>query len=362
MKILRQIIGIENLYYTYSLMSVPTAFFVVFIVSQLFFSQLNSRLVGLYEDYPATVGIVLGVVLLVIAREILQTIYVRWVLWRSKKKHAMPIKTTSIENSTIVEAAKDGYIKQRVVGIESQDNWKMYFLDIDHCYKTKHGSLVAYKKLTHTVFEIQLSRTVPNVVFDNKKASGRQFNSVFLNSQKINLEGNVKLAYEIYSPKTYHIDALSFISPEVLEAIMKLGRVDLEFIDDRLLCYAPLLTKSQIAGYRDKCLDVFTAVNNNLDTYRDDRLSGVDRKTDITPFAKKLLKNPYRYLWQTIALVVAVALLIIYSVLFSDDALFLDRLLNVIYYPIILIIASIIYTVQAKNKNRKILREFEAKK
>ena len=152
--------------------------------------------------------------------------------------------------------------------------------------RTEHKSHSIYS----TVCEIKLRKAVPNLVFDSKIARKEQFERVLLTAQKIPLLSEFEKYFTAYSPKYHKLEALSFITPEVLEAMISLKDSDIEFVGDSLFCFGPLFNKSQLVDFRQRCLNLHAKVNNNLPLYN-------FNKEPVSSLNKRLLKNPWRRLW-----------------------------------------------------------------
>ena len=178
----------------------------------------------------------------------------------------------------------------------------------------KSGKLIKIKQAFYSVFEAKLRRAVPNLIFDSQAVKGRQFKSVYLGAQKLKFDDNLDEHFQIYSPKNYEIDTLSIITPEVVEALVLAQSYDIEFVADSLFCYAPLLPKNQLAAFKQRALNIYDNVNDNLSSYRDERLSGKQRREQVSDFGRRLLDSPARYLkllaTSTVVIIVALALMI----------------------------------------------------
>lgn len=88
-----------------------------------------------------------------------------------------------------------------------------------------------------TIGGIKLNKTLPHLVLDSKKNNFLMSNLpvYFDNKQKISLEGNFDDYYQAYMPLDYHIDILSYITPEVMEFIISMAeKYDIEIVDDML--------------------------------------------------------------------------------------------------------------------------------
>ncbi|MYB39848.1 hypothetical protein F4X86_00950 [Candidatus Saccharibacteria bacterium] len=195
--------------------------------------------------------------------------------------------------------------------LDKHNFWYLYDV-VSNIYR-KNGDMPLYKsrQAFYTVFEAKLQRTVPHLVFDSKAAKGKQFGHIYLQAQRLSLDGNFDDYFDAYSPQGYEIDTLSFITPEVIVAMLEMHDCDIEFVEDGLMCYAPLLDKKSLADFKEKCLNLYASVNDNLNTYRDNRLSENRRAHDVSIMAKRLIRDPMRHAPMTIFSGVATASLII---------------------------------------------------
>lgn len=175
--------------------------------------------------------------------------------------------------------------------IAQYKNAHMYYAEYEYHQQTRGGSYLAIERY-YTVYEATLIRQLPHLVFDSKKAKKRQFKFIYHGSQKIGLEGNFDQHFETYSPQEYHIDTLSFITPEVMQAFIDVSPYcDIEIVGNKLLLYAPLLADYEIAAFEERGRYIASHINDNIDNYRDDRLHGDERKSDVTSFAKTLMRS-----------------------------------------------------------------------
>lgn len=172
---------------------------------------------------------------------------------------------------------------------------RLFLATFDFYQHTKHGKYLA-KQVHYLILEAQLKRNLPHILFDSKNAKGNQFESYYLKAQKISVQGSFDDVFTTYVAQTYNIDMLSFITPEVMEALLDTSDYDVEIINDKLMLYAPLLTKEDISIFAKKGQKLAEHINDNIDTYYDNRLSGKERTVIVTPFARTLLKRPLKYL------------------------------------------------------------------
>ena len=173
--------------------------------------------------------------------------------------------------------------------------WVLYDAVFEFMTKTKNSQFLG-REMYYTVFEAELQRTVPHLIFDSRSGKRRQFKNIYLQSQRISLEGNFDRYFDMYSPEHYQIDTLSFITPEVMQAMLSLKQYDIELINGKVLCYAPLLDPADFDEFVRVCAVLAAEINDNIGSYRDGRLQGDDRKTTVTPYARALLESPRRHM------------------------------------------------------------------
>lgn len=178
--------------------------------------------------------------------------------------------------------------------IAAHTNARLFLATFDFYNRTKYGTYLA-KQAYYTVLEVQLSRPLPHILFDSKKAKRRQFKSLYLHAQRISVQGGFDDVFDTYAPQSYNIDTLSFVTPEVMEALVALHDYDIEIVNDKLLLYAPLLSAQERETFMHQGRTLAAHFNDNIDTYRDNRLMGQKRATDVTAFARALLRSPTKY-------------------------------------------------------------------
>ena len=181
----------------------------------------------------------LGVILVLVflARFWLPFLIVRRLLKRRHYQGSLDDQSLAWLNKSSVGVELDGVDKTGL--IETGDGWRLYDIIFDHYRRTKHGASYKSRESFYTVFEIGLRRSVPHLVFDDRIAKGRQFGRVYSKAQQLQLAPVFDRQFTSYAPKHYQIDTLSFITPEVIEAMLAMPGRDFEFLGDRLVCYAP---------------------------------------------------------------------------------------------------------------------------
>jgi hypothetical protein len=233
----------------------------------------------------------------------------------------------------------------------------LFIATFDFYRRTKYGDYVA-KQAYYTVLELPLDRKLPHIVFDSKSAKRRQFGSLYLKVQKLSVQGTFDQIFDTYVPQTYSIDSLSFITPEVMEVLVSARSYDIEIINDRVLLYAPLMDEKDLKSFAKKGMAIAKHLNDNIDTYRDDRLKGEARAKDVTPFARSLLKSPEKSI---IVMLISGALIIdiIYFALklFPDgrEGVLLNQISLIIYFTFI---ANAWKVVKISRENKKAIERY----
>jgi hypothetical protein len=205
-------------------------------------------------------------------------------------------------------------------------NARLFLATFNFYTHTKYGDFLA-KQVYYNVLEVQLARQLPHIIFDSKVARKRQFKSLYLSAQRISVQGPFDQIFDTYVPETYDIDSLSFVTPEVMELMVQARKYDIEIINDKLLLYAPLLSKQDLDAFADQGRAIAAELNDNINTYRDDRLTGDARKTNVTLFARSLLRSPFKHLVTTSFFGVITVGIIIASFFVSPEHRF-DVLIN----------------------------------
>ncbi len=183
-------------------------------------------------------------------------------------------------------------LKARV--LNKGESWWLY--DATSIIHNDKGIPIAER--CYTVFEAKLRQTTPHLVFDGKSAKGRQFKSIYSKSQQLKgiLGAEFDRLFIAYSPAHHTIETLSFITPEVIEAMQAMGDCDLEFVDNSLLCYTSFLAPDRLEGFRRHCFNLHAKVNDNLRLYK-------PKEAEIKPFGRRLLKSYRRHLVAGILLI-----------------------------------------------------------
>ena len=203
-------------------------------------------------------------------------------------EHKVFTHRTTIDLKTIDDIGMIGPAELPDSVLKEQIRYRFYDLIVDIYRKSRHSEYKSHERY-YTLCELKLRKAVPHLVFDSKAANREQFRSIYLSSQKLEAAAGFEQYFTLYSPKYHAIETLSFITPEVIEAMIHLRYCDFEFIGDSLICYAPLLDKADLATMRRRCLVLHSKVNDNLPLYQ-------FKQSEIDAFGRNLLKRPLRYL------------------------------------------------------------------
>jgi hypothetical protein len=286
-------------------------------------------------------------------REIIQFVYVWHRVQKRKYIKISKLNFSPAVNDSSVRRIYDEHtsVDTETHLVQEQPKWRVYDAEFSFFRKTKYGRYKS-KIIYYTVVEMDLQRVVPHIIFDSKIAKGKQFRFNYLQSQRVSFEGNFDDVFEAYAPQTYHIDTLSFISPEVLEALLNVADCDIEFIGNKLMCFAPLLHQKEIEDLKNRTLKLHASVDDNLDTYIDERLSGKYRREAVTEFAKELLQNPMKYLPLTILTGIGTAGLLYLSSKWGWQ-LFFDKAPAVVWVTFIFTAYKMFKLMYDNNKKEK---------
>lgn len=177
----------------------------------------------------------------------------------------------------------------------------------DWCYstyqQTKNGE---YKSadVFYGAMAMPLSRIMPNVFFDSKTGRGRQFKAQFAPDQRHSLEGDFADYFDTYFAEGYTIDSLSFITPDVMEALKSAASYDIEIAKDHVLLYGPLYTDAALLNDMAAKLEAIRRqLEENITTYRDDRLPADMAATTVTPQGMFLRRKSSKW-WTSLVVVV----------------------------------------------------------
>ncbi|MBL8158872.1 hypothetical protein JNJ66_00230 [Candidatus Saccharibacteria bacterium] len=283
-------------------------------------------------------------------RSILRTFIVnRYVRRYSASLLSVPAATGTASTSIDIELNE----VDRIHPIATFGDARVILAAFDFYGKSKDHEYLA-RQAFYVVCELPLRRVLPHIVFDSKRAKRSQFKYLYLRSQRFSVQGAFDDIFDTYVPDGYHIDSLSFVTPEVMQAMVEASRYDIEIINDKLLLYAPLIDEREIEGFAAHARAIAQHLNDNIDTYRDDRLTGKARKTSVTLFARTLLRNPLKFFVAAGGFgLVALTIIIIALVEYPEGAfdLIFNQLTLVIYIGLF---ANLMQALSIRRENEKL--------
>lgn len=158
-----------------------------------------------------------------------------------------------------------------------------------------NGLLKKYQTVRYAIMAVKLPRKLPQVLFDSLKHQKRQFRLVFDQRQALRLEGSFEKHFTTYFPQQYQIDGLSFITPEVMEALVEADDYDFEIASDSLLMFGQLQDDpvAQITDMQQKILRVRDKLLHNILTYRDERLPYAEGRLNVARPGMGIANGPF---------------------------------------------------------------------
>lgn len=183
------------------------------------------------------------------------------------------------------------------------NDWE--YVEIGFLAKAQSGPKKYRTKMVHYgVMSVKLPRKLPNVVFDSLKHQRRQFRVLFDPKQYIQLEGMFDKYFATYFHQEYTIDSLSFITPEVMEALIEADEYDIEIVHDRLLLFGPTKpdAQAQLEDMSKAVMRIRKKLLNNILTYRDERVPGYEGR-QVVARTGMFLQNAPSGIWAELYLV-----------------------------------------------------------
>lgn len=161
-----------------------------------------------------------------------------------------------------------------------------------------------------------LPRVLPHVFFDSKRSRRWQFRLHFARAGRHSLEGNFDSYFTTYFSKTYAIDSLSFITPDVMQAMTQAADYTIEIKGNKLCLFGPMRLDpaTQIPDMAKKLTMIKQQLLDNILTYRDERLAMAEGRHNVAKLGVSLERSRFwTYLMRSIV--------IAYLVFFISQAL-----------------------------------------
>ncbi len=192
------------------------------------------------------------------------------------------------------------------------ENWTYGDVSYDVMRETKYGDYKAYT-IHYAAMTTKLPRTLPNVFFDSKKSRGRQFRFHFTKSQLHSLEGNFDEYFATYFPEQYTIDSMSFITPDVMHALIDASDYDIEIKGDTVSIFGSLGGPKQQIPEMERLLGAIRQqLMDNIMTYRDERVPYDKGRQTVAPIALSLKKSKF---WVYVSIATTILYLIGYMLI-----------------------------------------------
>jgi hypothetical protein len=190
----------------------------------------------------------------------------------------------------------DNYVKNK--------DWSL--VDVTYSVTDRRGWEIA--KVYYTAMAMPLPRVLPNVLFDSNESRKKQFRFKFKRSQRHSLEGNFDKYFTTYFPEDYTVDSLSFITPEVMEALVEAHEYDIEIVGNKVILYGSVFSaEDQSKDMSQKLVRIKKKLLHNIITYRDERLPYELGRKQVTASGMTLKKS-------TIGTWIAVILITLYII------------------------------------------------
>ena len=225
--------------------------------------------------------------------------YISWLLKQRQKKlmrssYELRMRRAYIPLSEMLQDISENkrkFRKQRIENSYIGDGWGYGEYVFTRYGETKHGTYdVADYHYAVAVF--RLPRKLPNVLFDSKATGGREFKALLDDSQRHSLESIFDNYFDTYFHNDYTIDNLSFITPEVMEAIIEAKEYDVEIYRDYVYLYNELEDMpAQLIDMQRKGFAIVNKLLNNIYSYRDERIPYVDGRRTVSIRGLRLQKS-----------------------------------------------------------------------
>jgi hypothetical protein len=185
---------------------------------------------------------------------------------------------------------------QKCQNLIKGDDWRYFDYSYDIYRQIRSGEYKA-EIVHYAVISFDLPRGLPHVFFDSIASRKRQFRFQIDANQRHRLEGNFDTYFDTYFPGQYSVDSLSFITPEVMQAMIEAQAYDIEINGSKLYLYGPLLPmpKQLESLYRLGSV-IRQKLLNNIVTYRDERIAYDKGRQTVAPLGLQLNKNVQKFI------------------------------------------------------------------
>lgn len=174
----------------------------------------------------------------------------------------------------------------------------------------------------------------------------------FDTSQKHSLEGNFDKHFTTYFPKFYSIDALSIISPEVMQTLITADEFDIEIHRDTLYLFGALQSPERVKTMITAGKNIRHSLLNNIHTYRDEHLAVADGRKSVSTYGIELRSNP----WIELPLALLGVGILVFGIWAADQGA--SWLNEAVAYGALLTGMSLYTIVSSFKKNRRLDKSY----
>lgn len=172
-------------------------------------------------------------------------------------------------------------------------DWTYFDFSYGQYRQTRNGEYKA-ADVYYSVIKIKLARPLPNIFFDSKKSRKRQFRFIFKKRQIYHFEGDFDKYFVSYLPQGYELDSLSFVTPDVLQALKDACGYDAEIIGDSFYLYGPIMSANQqLADMSKKALAIKDTLAVTTRNYIDQHVANNLGATEVAPQASALARSRF---------------------------------------------------------------------
>lgn len=209
--------------------------------------------------------------------------------YQSLVQYLAATKDNNTVQTTLAHLSKKPDFRNFVIG----PAWTYFDFSYSTVRETKDGEFKS-GDVYYGVMKAKLPRVLPNVFFDSKTARKRQFRFVFSKRQIYHFEGDFNKYFVTYIPANYSIDSLSFVTPDVMQALIDASQYDAEIVSDELFLYGPIYDHAQqIKDMSAKILAIRDSLKVTTSAYHDDHLTADAGWHDISAQGSRLARSRF---------------------------------------------------------------------
>lgn len=180
---------------------------------------------------------------------------------------------------------------------------RLFFKRIDDHFGTIHAESVGllgkgsgYQPEIYGAFFCgRLNRPTPHLLFASKLLDPQLpavpiFHFLIPTVNKMAIDISLEKVFTVYMPRRQEVEVLSFLTPELIEVMLKLKYHNIELLDNKLVCYVPSLKPEALADFKRQCRNLLAEFNDNLHV-------PAGCSTPIDPANRRLRTRPTVHVW-----------------------------------------------------------------